>query len=276
MSLPPRVPESSKPLAQGQKSPTPVPAATILLVRDGPAGLEVFMVVRHHEIDFASGALVFPGGKVDQGDFAPELRGLATGGEGLDDLAFALRVGAIREAFEECGVLFAREAGTGKMVDAARFASLAPYRDELVKGRLDMLAFLTREKLVLVMDDMVHFAHWITPDGMPKRFDTHFFVAPVPPGHDALHDGSESVDSVWIPPEIAVAEAEAGVRTMVFPTRLNLRKLAASRTVVEALATARAGRVVTVLPQVKRYPDRRVLQIPAEAGYGGSEFTVAV
>jgi 8-oxo-dGTP pyrophosphatase MutT (NUDIX family) len=276
VSLPPRVPESSKPLSAGQKSPTPVPAATILLVRDGEAGVEVFMVVRHHEIDFASGALVFPGGKLDKGDFAPDLRGLATGGDGLDDQAFALRVGAIREAFEECGVLFAREAGTGKMVDAARFAALAPYRDRLVKGELDMLAFLKAEQLVLAMEDMVHFAHWITPDGMPKRFDTHFFLAPVPPGHDAVHDGWESVDSVWIAPEIAVAEAEAGTRTMVFPTRLNLKKLAASRSIAEAMASARTARVVTVLPKVQRYPDRRVLQIPAEAGYGGSEFTVAV
>jgi len=273
VSLPPRVPESSKPLPPGAKSPPAIPAATVVLVRDGAAGMEVFMVVRHHEIDFASGALVFPGGKLDKGDFDPALRPLAEGGEGLDDMGFALRVGAIREAFEECGVLFARDA-SGRMVDAARFAALAPYRAALVDGKLDMLGFLTQEKLTLAMDGMAHFAHWITPDGMPKRFDTHFFLAAVPPGHDAVHDGSESVDSVWIPPLQAVAEAEAGQRTMVFPTRLNLKKLGCNRTVAEAMATARAARVVTVLPKVQRLPDRRVLVIPVEAGYGGSEFTV--
>jgi len=279
VSLPPKVPESSKPLPPGAKSPTPVPAATILLVREAAENIEVFMVVRHHQIDFASGALVFPGGKLDgkpglSGDFAPALRQMATGGEGLDDTAFALRVGAIRESFEECGVLFARDHATGELVDAARFAALAPYRNALVEGNLDMLEFLTKERLTLAMDGMVHFAHWITPDGMPKRFDTHFFLAQVPPGHDAMHDGSESVDSVWIRPLDAVAEAEAGTRTMVFPTRLNLRKLGKSRSVPEAMAAARAAPVVTVLPRVERLPDRRVLRIPLEAGYGGSEFTV--
>jgi 8-oxo-dGTP pyrophosphatase MutT (NUDIX family) len=273
VTQPPKVPESSKPLPPGAKNPTPVPAATVLLVRDGAQGLEVFMVVRHHEIDFASGALVFPGGKLDKGDFTPELRQRASGGGGLDAEGFALRVGAIREAFEECGVLFARDAA-GRMVDAARFAALAPYRAALVEGKLDIGAFLAAEQLTLVMEDMVHFAHWITPDGMPKRFDTHFFLAPVPPGHDAMHDGSESVDSVWLRPLDAVAEAEAGKRTMVFPTRLNLKKLGQSRTVAEAMAAARAAQVVTVLPKVQRLPDRRVLVIPAEAGYGGTEFTV--
>jgi 8-oxo-dGTP pyrophosphatase MutT (NUDIX family) len=273
VTQPPKVPESSQPLPLGAKNPMPVPAATLLLVRDSAQGLEVFMVVRHHEIDFASGALVFPGGKVDKGDFAPELRRRASGGGGLDAEGFALRVGAIREAFEECGVLFARDAA-GRMVDAARFAALAPYRAALVEGKLDVGAFLTAEQLTLVMEDMVHFAHWITPDGMPKRFDTHFFLAPVPPGHDAMHDGSESVDSVWLRPLDAVAEAEAGKRTMVFPTRLNLKKLGQSRTVAEAMAAARAAQVVTVLPKVQRLPDRRVLVIPAEAGYGGTEFAV--
>jgi 8-oxo-dGTP pyrophosphatase MutT (NUDIX family) len=273
LSQPPRVPESTKPLPPGAKNPTPVPAATVMLLRDGPDGLEVFMMVRHHQIDFASGALVFPGGKLDKGDFAPGLRQRASVADGLDDQAFALRVGVIREAFEECGVLFARDE-RGRMVDQGRFAALAPYRAALVEGKLDIGGFLTAERLTLAMEDLVYYAHWITPDGMPKRFDTHFFLAPVPPGHDAVHDGSESVDSAWIRPLQAVAEAEAGTRTMVFPTRLNLKKLGQHHTVAAAMAAARAGSVVTVLPKVARYPDRRVLVIPAEAGYGGSEFTV--
>ncbi len=120
-----------------------IPAATILLLRDGAEGLEVFMVVRHHQIDFASGALVFPGGKVDPRDRHENVRGLVDGAEDLDDWEFAMRVAAIREAYEECGVLLARDEKTGALVNAARLTELEHRRDALNKGEIgigDMLA----------------------------------------------------------------------------------------------------------------------------------------
>lgn len=247
------------------------PAATILLLRDGAQGLEVFMVVRHHQIDFASGALVFPGGKVDHGDMAAEVRAHCHGADGLDDDLLAMRVGAIREAFEECGVLLARPRGSDQLVDGARLASLAPYRDRLNNGELEIGSFLTSEDLILACDMLTPYAHWITPNMMPKRFDTHFFLAPAPDDHVAEHDGSESVDSVWIRPDDAVREADEGKWTVIFPTRVNVEKLGRSGSVEEALAAARAAKIVTVEPRVKKKEGGAVLQIPAEAGYGLTE-----
>ncbi len=251
----------------------PLPSSTILLLRDGDSGLEVFMVKRHHQIDFASGALVFPGGKLTEGDADPALKDLSTGAAGLDDSALHYRVGGIREAFEECGVLLAREAGSDMLLSGERTLEISGrHCEDLLKGRTSMAELARAERLTLAVDTLVPFAHWITPVGMPKRFDTHFFLAPVPSAQAAVHDGSESVDSVWVTPAEAIAEADAGRMTLVFATRLNVLKLGRARTVAEAMVNARAEKVVTVLPEVAKTSEGRVLRIPLEAGYGGAEF----
>ncbi len=246
-----------------------VPAATILLVRDGPSGLETFMVVRHHEIDFASGALVFPGGKVDDGDGA--VRDLCDGVDDADDLQVAMMAGAIREAFEECGVLLAREAGSGELVPGDRLAALDPARDALHRGELSLRRFLEGEELRLACDRLRHFAHWITPPVVPKRFDTHFYLASAPADHLAVHDGHESVDSVWISPADAVAAGRDGTYTIIFPTVRNLELLGRSGGVESAMAAAAGRSIVTVLPWVERRDDGNYLCIPPEAGYAVSE-----
>ena len=249
-----------------------IPAATILLLRDGTEGLEVFMVVRHHQIDFASGALVFPGGKVDKLDMAPGVRERADGMEGLDDWEFSMRVAAIREAFEESGVLLARSEQTGSVVDAGRLKTLERFRDPLNKGELGIAEFLANEGLRLAGDMLTPFAHWITPNMMPKRFDTRFYLASAPEDHLAVHDGSESVDSVWIRPEHVLKEADAGTRTIIFPTRMNVEKVGRSPSVAHAIETARTTPVVTVEPQVtKNEKGEPVLRIPVEAGYSVTE-----
>lgn len=252
----------------------PRPAATVLLLRDAPEGLEVFMVVRHHQIDFASGALVFPGGSVDPGDYrAAELAGVCAGPAEPDLAACALRVAAIREVFEECGVLLARPRGASALIDSARLRGIeAAHRAALCRGEGDIAAVADAEGLVLATDLLARFAHWITPAAVPKRFDTHFFLAPVPPGHLAVHDGGESVDSIWITPTRALAEAAEGRWKVLFPTRLNLQKLAQWRTTAAAIGAARAGRVVTVQPEVTITPAGRIMRIPLEAGYGAAEF----
>lgn len=244
-----------------------IPAATILLVRDGAAGLEVFMVVRHHKIDSFSGALVFPGGKVDKGDTHASVRTRIDGADGLDDWEFSMRVAAIREAYEECGVLLARDERTGNLVDAARLKALEPMRDGLNKNELVIGELLEKGGLRLAADLLTPFAHWITPNLMPKRFDTRFYLAAAPEDHLAVHDGSESVDSVWIRPADAMAENEAGTKTIIFPTRMNVLKLGRSPHIAHAIETARATTVVTVEPKV----DGKVLRIPAEAGYDVTE-----
>lgn len=255
-------------------SATPVPAATMLLLRDGPRGLEVFMVVRHHQIDFASGALVFPGGKVDPQDEDAGLRDLARGAEGLDATALALCAGAIREAFEEAGVLLAYDATRGdggEIVDAARLAELEGYRHSLHTGEVGLRTILERERLTLACDRLTRFAHWITPEMMPKRFDTHFYVAAAPEDHVLLHDGTESVDSIWITPEDALAGARSGRYTVIFPTLRNIEKLDRYASVDAAIAEAQRSRIVTVLPWKEARDDGRYLCIPPEAGYRVNE-----
>jgi 8-oxo-dGTP pyrophosphatase MutT (NUDIX family) len=253
-----------------RKSPvSAVPAATILLVRDGSSGLEVFMVERHHRIDFAEGALVFPGGKVNPADRDPALRRRCVGTDHLDEDGVTLRAAAIRETFEECGVLLARRPGASELVGADELLPLeARYRKSLQSDQTTMARFAEQEDLELACDLLVPFAHWITPEFMPKRFDTHFFLVSAPADQAAAHDGSESVDSVWTTPAAALEEARAGRRTIIFPTLLNLKKLGRSSRTDEALERARREPVVTVLPRPERGPEGNFVRIPAEAGYG--------
>lgn len=249
--------------------PTPLPSATILLLRDGPRGIEVFMVKRHHQIDFASGALVFPGGKVDPHDRDQALRKLTEGADKFDDLHLSLRASAIREGFEESGILLARKTGQPDYIDAATATALAPWRPKLNASEVGLAEFLAKEDLRLACDTLVPFAHWVTPVFMPKRFDTYFYLAATPEGQLGRHDGSESVDSVWIDPHEAIADTKRW--TVIFPTKMNLLKLAKSKTVAEALARAKCEPVVTVEPKVEMHGAERVLTIPEEAGYGKIE-----
>ena len=252
--------------------PAPLPSATIMLLRDGAAGLEVFMVKRHYQIDFASGALVFPGGKVDPADGDPALAARCGGmpTAGTDGLNY--RVAGIREAFEECGVLLAREGDGGAVLPGARQGDIRRrYRAAVAAGEITMLEVVERENLILATDGLVTFAHWVTPELLPRRFETFFYLAPMPSDHAARHDGSESVDSCWIRPADAVADAAAGEVVIVFPTRLNLEKLARADTVSEALELARSEPVVTIMPTPVETGDGVMLRIPADAGYATTE-----
>lgn len=252
------------------KAATPKPAATILLLRPGTNGMEVFMVVRHHQIDFASGALVFPGGKADPQDFDEALIPHLQGAKSDTDMR-AAQVSAIREAFEECGILLAREAGGSDIISGERLAQLQAHREPMNKGEVTLLDFLTSENLVLACDALTHFAHWITPPMMPKRFDTHFYLAIPPVDHIAVHDGYESVDSVWIDPADAISGAENGKYTIIFPTLRNIEKLGTWSTPDEAIEAAQATTPVPVLPWTEKRDDGQYLCIPVEAGYAVSE-----
>lgn len=248
-----------------KQAAAPVPAATIMILRDAPQGMEVFMVKRHHQIDFVAGALVFPGGKVSGGDFDAALDEYMDGNEGWSGPMCAIAAAAIREAFEESGILYAREPGARELVSSERIAALAPYRKALDSHEINLLDFLREEKLHLACDQLVHFAHWITPDNMPKRFDTHFFVAHAPSGHIGAHDGHESVDSVWITPQNAINDRKKW--NVIFPTKLNLMKLATCKNVDETLRVARAHTPITVTPWVEQGEDGPILRIRDDAGY---------
>lgn len=261
-------------MSDASSVPLPLPAATVLLLRAAAPQMQVFMVVRHEQIDFASGALVFPGGKVDASDGDPALAPYVAGVELLGVQERAFRVAAIREAFEECGVLLARERGASATVSAARLKTLESYRDRLVKGEATMLDLAVQERLEFAADLLTSFSHWVTPVFMPKRFDTWFFLAHAPEDQLAVHDGKESVDSVWISPAEALADLQAKRRLILFPTRLNLMMLDESRSAEEAIAATQGRPISTVEPWIAERDGRKWLTIAADAGYALSEVQI--
>ncbi len=256
----------------------PVPAraaASILLGRDGSDGPELFLLARSRNSAFASGALVYPGGTVDEADRNPDLRARTEGSDGLDGEGLAFRIAAIREAFEECGILLARARGSNELLGRKRVDSIKRrFAGDLAGHSLDLLELAEAEDLVLAGDHLVPFAHWITPETQPKRFDTHFFLASAPADQEARHDGHESIASVWITSDALVEAADAGAWYVMFPTRLNAQKFGRSATVADALAAARASPVVTVMPAGRKVEGGRKLRIPAGAGYGLTEALV--
>jgi 8-oxo-dGTP pyrophosphatase MutT (NUDIX family) len=256
---------------------TPRPASTVLLLRDSRKGeFEVFMMVRHHEIEFSSGALVFPGGSVEQGDqeiiASPALH---SGGEGLEAGELSFRIAAIRETFEESGILLARPRGSEALIEAKRAAEIASVsRAALSEGKTKFRNILADNGLVLALDQLVPYAHWITPEFMSKRFDTWFFLAAAPPEQIGAHDGKESTDSIWLSPRQALEGAESGRFKVPFPTTRNLIKLGKQPSVQAALDDARGKPVVTVMPVMTRLGGGRQLRIPLEAGYDGEVFEI--
>mgnify|MGYP001797282280 CR=1 FL=1 len=246
--------------------PKPRLSATVLLLRDQPT-LQVLMVKRHYEIDFASGALVFPGGKATEEDESPAWDAFCDAGySGLD------RICAIREAFEEAGILLARPANArgedAALVGQDMATKLDPFRSAVDRGEQSFIELVRDHNLVLALDTLVHFGHWITPDMMPKRFDTHFYLAPTPPDQRAEQDGRETTEAVWLGAQEALDMEAADNATIIFPTRMNLGKLAEVDSVDAAKTRFAAEPVVTVLPVVGTDENGSpCLHIPKEAGY---------
>ncbi|MDP3173917.1 MAG: NUDIX domain-containing protein [Phenylobacterium sp.] len=254
----------STPQTDTSEPVTPRAAATIMLLRDEPS-FEVLMVKRHHQIDFASGALVFPGGKSHAGDHDQAWRDWTIGWDDHDADQRGLRIAAIREVFEEAGILLARHSDgrsiggeacpmeVRKAVDAGETAFLDVVRD--LDAKLDLGALTV-------------FAHWITPQWMPKRFDTWFFTAKAPDDQLAACDGHETVDAEWIAPSEAVRLALTGEKNVIFPTRMNLQLLAESADAADAVVRAGARTIVTVQPKLLEKDGSRFLVLPLDAGYG--------
>lgn len=256
------------------------PAATVLLVRDGDAGLEVFMLRRNLNSDFVGGAYVFPGGGVDESDRTdPDLEAVCSGLDdatasarlGLDSGGLAYWVAAVRECFEEAGVLLARNA-SGEVIRFAdpvvvdRFETARP---QVYSGDLRIAALCAAESLTIALDDIVYLSHWITPHGPPRRFDTRFFVARMPPEQTPLHDGGETVASEWISVNGALERQRAGEFEMIFPTIKNLEDVARFATVDDLLDDVRARTTIpAILPQIRRRDDGGVdVLIPGDDGF---------
>ena len=257
-------------------SVTPLPASTVILLRDGPRSPEVLLLERHARSEFLPDMYVFPGGRVDDEDLA---LGERAAGITLEraraalpsvapELALGFFVAAVRETFEESGVLLARKTGDGRLLEPARAAELCRQRLEVQAGEVSFRELVLAEDLELATDLLSVHAHWITPETVARRFDTIFFSALTPPGQLAAHDGVESTAHVWIRPEDALDEARKGTRQMIFPTSCNLETLCGFARAEQALAASHARPVVPVLPRVEVEDGRRFLVIPEAAGYG--------
>lgn len=265
-------------MAERDKKPAPtpavpLPAASVVILRDGADGMEVFMLQRPEAESMAfAGALVFPGGKVDAADAEHDWHSLAAPTPAVPDRAYW--VASVRETFEEAGFLLARRPHATGLVDAA-MAERIVLAERAKSSRPTAAAFaemIRREDLILATDQMIHFGHWITPRSRPRRFDTHFFLAAAPMIQVAAHDEIESAEAMWIRPQDALREYDEGKRQLVAVTHFTLSLLASWNSAHEAVVAARKRRVMTVEPTATRAEGGRLVRIPAEAGYLATEF----
>jgi 8-oxo-dGTP pyrophosphatase MutT (NUDIX family) len=190
--------------------------------------MAVFMVRRHGQSPFMPGVFVFPGGTVHTADQAAEgTPGLCMPpAEPAPPFGGGFRVAAIRECFEEAGVLLAYRDGSLLDITGADQGRFAGHRAALLRHEEGLAAIVTQEGLLLATDLLLHWGHWITPEGLPRRFTTHFFLAAMPEGQDAEYDGLETTAGIWIAPEEALARHAQDGFPLAFPTIRQLRTLA--------------------------------------------------
>jgi 8-oxo-dGTP pyrophosphatase MutT (NUDIX family) len=232
------------------------PASTVVLLRPSPVRFEVFLVRRHDNVAFMGGAYVFPGGRVDEADRAF--------GE-----AHAFEAAAIRELFEEAGILLARHPG-GDTVDLKQDGEVPRFRDyriALADGSTTLRDVLSKEGLEPDFQALHLFAHWITPEIEIKRFDTRFFVTVVPVQQDAVHDDRETTHGEWMDPADAVERCRREEIALPPPTWTTLRRMATFSTVDEAVGWARGRRVVPVQPGFIRNDQVTMLTLPGDPTY---------
>src|SRR6185295_7129704 len=230
--------------ATGAKT-EPRPAATVILLRDAPAGPEVFMLQRTRGAAFLPGAYVFPGGAIDASDRDPRAARRVTGLTdsqasvklGLAEGGLAYWIAAARECFEEAGILIATQQD-GRPVAPERARALEEWREALNAGKRVFADLLEQEDLYVPADGLAYFSHWITAAGRPRRFNTRFFVARAPLGQDGAHDQSETVHSFWISPREALERHERNEIEVIFPTRTSLADIAKFTTASAALEYA--------------------------------------
>ena len=256
---------------------TPVPAATLVLLRDRSQSThEVLLIRRHSASKFAAGDFVFPGGKIERSDGSADAaewcRGVdasfaarALNLEGAPDAALGHWVGVIRETFEEVGILLAlAHDGSPARVDGRR---LAEYRRACQADHRAFWDMLRAERLTLATDGLVYFAHWITPEIQPLRFDTRFFAAAMPAGQEAVADEQEITEVRWLAPREALEAHGRGELSLRNPTVKNLELFDGASSTAAALDRVRGRQVRTILPRVIMEGDKRRVLLPGEPGY---------
>jgi glyoxylase-like metal-dependent hydrolase (beta-lactamase superfamily II)/8-oxo-dGTP pyrophosphatase MutT (NUDIX family) len=256
---------------------TPRPAATLILVRDASHGLEVLLAKRTHLADFAGGAYVFPGGAVDSADHAPELAALASG---IDDVEASKRLGvkhggigywiaAIRECFEEAGLLFAHNRDEVLIdIDEHTAQHFGSARRALAAGEASLLHLLQSNNLRLAADRLHYYSHWITGAGRPRRYDTRFFLAEAPARQTPSHDGEELVNHLWIQPAEAIELSTRGEISLMFPTLKTLESISKLRDVAAAVEFANSPRPARPMsPRAGIGKSGKKLLVPGDFAY---------
>ncbi len=236
-------------------------ASTVMLLRDGASGqetsgIEVFMVRRAVQTEFMPDLYVFPGGSVSADDgLAERTEGVyepvtpsTTDPQGRTALGSGARAAAIRELFEEANILLAYREGTMLAVNEETVARFANYRQAFNERKGSLVEMARAEHLALATNNLAYFAHWITPEGLPKRYDTHFFLATAPAEQEALYDNLETSDGVWIRPTDALERFQQNTFPIAFPTFHQLRDLTPFRSVREAIDAATTRYVPTHIP----------------------------
>ncbi|MFP3905780.1 MAG: NUDIX hydrolase [Acidimicrobiales bacterium] len=255
-------------------------AATVMLVRDGSEGLEVFMVRRNPASVFVGGAFVFPGGAVDDHDHHdvdPYCAGLsdpvASATLGLDHGGLAYWVAAVRECFEECGLLLAYDR-SGQVIrfdDPEVESRFVEHRRRVDTGELRLSDLCADEGLTLACDAIHYFSHWVTPVGPPRRFDTRFFLARAPDAQVGLHDDRETVANMWVRPAEALRRAGDGELEIIWPTARNLEAIARFDSADELLGAVRQrAEVPTIDSRIVDDEGGTRILLPGDPGYEGA------
>ena len=268
-------------MADPNEDPTvPQAAATVLLVRDSKnEGIEVFLVERASKANFG-GAFVFPDGKVDPEDGLDNMEAITTGSSdqelsnilGEDKGGLAYWVACIRECFEEAGILIAyREDGSPfDPSDSEERQRFVDYRNRLNAGEAVIEQMCQTEKLTLATERLAYLAHWITPKIEKRRYTTRFFIAISPSGQEGLHDGSESVNSLWIKPEEALEQQKEGKLLLIMPTIKNLESICGYANVEELLkdkSSIDPSTIPTIEPKFFMEDGKMVGLLPGDQGY---------
>lgn len=277
-AVPPGVvpPGAVPPGGGGRAEAVPVrDAATVVLVRDGAGGVEVFCFRRVASMVFAAGMTVFPGGRTDPADAdpavpweGPDPAALVPALGGDADVARALVVAAVRETFEECGVLLAAPPGGGPVTGLDRSSpQWEQARRALLDGGTGLPDLLRAHGLVLRADQLTPWARWITPPGERRRYDTRFFVVPMPPGQEALDLGGEGEHAGWVGADEQLRRYRAGQAAMLPPTVVTLEEVAAAAAVDGLRAAARE--ISPVMPWVEARPDGAAVVVDLDGRGGG-------
>ena len=237
------------------------PAATIALLRDSPSRMEILLLRRDRSASFVPGAYVFPGGRVDRADWmkktlarvdglTPETAADRLGLADTNPPAIAYYVAALREAFEETGILIGVGPNSEAPPTAAEDANIEVLRNGLMEGHVSFTEALEQLSYRIDGSSIEYLAHWITPEREPRRFDTRFFAARVQADTKPMFDPREMTDAVWVTPQDAISRNQAGTLPMIFPTISTLQQLADYATAEDALREIGNASIPTVLPRL--------------------------